>query len=238
MQILPTRIDIRFDCIRRGLLLGTTLRRYFTTGVLALLPTAATIWVIATLAKWVDGVIVQRAFYLFQRTVLDGGELPPILKFSVGFLAILIVLIAITGLGMLTRNVAGRYVLGLVDVFFTNVPFANKVYTFVKGIIESVSLVGAEHFDKVVAIEYPRKGVHSIGFVSRRLTESFLKGVEGERIAVFIPTSPNPTSGFIIIADQADTLELDLTPEDALKFIVSGGVVLPGGVSQEQDSKV
>ena len=204
-----------------------TFRKYFTTGLLVLLPMAATVWVIMILANWIDGYILTHAFNLIKK--LDPNEVwnPIAMKWMVGIVAIVLSLLAVLALGGLTRNAAGRFTLRLMDTFFTRVPLANKVYIFVKGLIDTISLAGGGHFERVVAIEYPRKGVHSIGFVSRTMDETFLKGSVAEKVAIFVPTSPNPTSGFIIVADVEDTVPLDLTPEDALKFIVSGGVVLP-----------
>lgn len=204
-----------------------TFRKYFTTGLLVLLPMAATVWVIMILARWIDGYILSHAFNLMERLGLDEVWDPGAMKWVVGIMAIVLTLLAVAALGGLTRNAAGRFTLRLMDTFFTRVPFANKVYIFVKGLIDTISLAGGGHFERVVAIEYPRKGIHSIGFVSRTMDEHFLKGSVAEKVAVFVPTSPNPTSGFIVVVDVADTVRLDLTPEDALKFIVSGGVVLP-----------
>ncbi len=114
------------------------------------------------------------------------------------------------------------------------VPLASTVYTFVQGLIENLDVIQAGYFQKVVLIEYPRKGVWSVGFVSRELRGMIQDSIPGEKMAVFVPTSPNPTSGFVIVTDAAETLPLDMSPEQALKFIMSGGVLMPGASKEAE----
>jgi uncharacterized membrane protein len=206
----------------------TDLKRYFTTGLLALLPIAASVWVIVWLFRWVMDALLApffRAQWLAQLLAMLPDILLPWVQ---GLIGLIVIFVAISALGMLATNVAGRWFLGLVDKFMKRVPLANTVYSFVQGLIDNLNILSAGYFKRVVLIEYPRKGVWSVGFVSRDLTGNIQNAVPGHHMAVFVPTSPNPTSGFIIVAESSEVLPLDITPEQALKFIVSGGVLMPG----------
>jgi len=196
--------------------LAPLLKRWFTTGLLALLPAAAAVWVLYSIYRWLE----RWTRYLFPMEWL-----PTWLQSLIG---IVILLFVITLLGVLTSNVVGRWFLNLIDLFMKQVPLANAVYSFVKGLVENLNTMQAGNFQQVVLIEYPRKGVWSLGFISRELEGLIQDAVPGERIAVFVPTSPNPTSGFIVILDKVDAISLDISPEEALKFIMSGGVLMPG----------
>jgi uncharacterized membrane protein len=200
--------------------LGPLLKRYFSMGLITLLPTAAALWVILWTYRWLEH---------WARFVFPLQSLQPWIQSLIG---IIIVLFAITLLGILTTNVVGKWFLRLMDLFMEQVPLANTVYGFVKSLIENLGTLRAGNFQKVVLIEYPRIGVWSVGFISRELTGKIQETVSGQKVAVFIPTSPNPTSGFIAVVGKDDIISLDITPEEALKFIMSGGVLMPDAAKE------
>jgi len=207
---------------------GKLLKRYFTTGLLALLPVAASVWVIVWLFRWVDGIAIRP---LFQAVWIQAlvGRLPQIAQPWVErLLGIIILFFGISALGLLTTNVVGRWFLSWLDAFMKKVPLASAVYSFVKGLIENLRVVGPGCFQNVVLVEFPRKGVWSMGFVTRTIKSPFASSVPGNMLAVFVPTSPNPATGFILLIDSSDVIQLDISLEDGLKFIMSGGVLMPG----------
>ena len=210
----------------------TGLKRYFTTGLLALLPIAASVWVTVWLFRWVMDTLLAPFFRAAWLSMLLNRLPEMLVPWVQGAIGLVVLFFAVAGLGMLATNVVGRWFLGLVEKFMRRVPLANTVYSFVQGLIDNLNMMKAGYFQRVVLIEYPRKGVWSIGFVSRELVGSIQNSVPGDRMAVFVPTSPNPTSGFIIVADREEVIALDISPEQALKFIVSGGVLMPGASAE------
>jgi len=204
------------------------LKRSFSTGLVVLLPFAATIWIIVWLLKSLEALLIKP---LFQADWIKQffSVLPEILiPWIQALIGLAIIFIVISALGWLASNFLGKWFLGKFDWIMTKMPLASTVYTFVKGLIENLRVMRSGYFKKVVLVEYPRKGIWSIGFVSRDLTGAIQTSSDNESMAVFIPTSPNPTSGYIIVIDKTEAQQLDISPEEALKFIVSGGVVMPG----------
>jgi len=184
-----------------------------------LLPIAATAWVLIWLYGWVEGIALR----IFPEAWTE--QIP---LWSQTLMGLIVLIAGIFLLGVLTRNVAGRWLVNMVDHFMARVPLASTVYNFVKGLAENLDVMRTGYFRKVVLIEYPRPGIWSVGFISRPLEGDIQTAIEGHRTAVFIPTSPNPTSGFIVVVDDKEVIPLDISPEQALKFIMSGGVLMPG----------
>ncbi len=213
---------------------STRLKRYFTTGLLALLPIAAAIWVIIRLYKWIEAIAIKPLFQAEWINNLFINFPEVLIPWVQGFLGLIIIFFGISGLGFLTTNVVGRWFLGGIDAFMKKVPLANTVYSFVQGLIDNLRRMRSGYFQRVVLVEYPRRGIWSIGFISNELEGNIQTTVPGKRVAVFVPTSPNPTSGFIVVVDESEVLSLDITPEEALKFIVSGGVVMPGAGGESE----
>ncbi len=199
--------------------ISSILRRYFSTGLIVLLPIAATAWVLIWIYGWLELIALQ----IFPEELTE--EVPIWSQILIG---LVFIVACITLLGFLARNVAGRWVVRMMDLFMARVPLASTVYNFVKGLTENLGMMQSGYFKRVVLVEYPRPGIWSVGFISRPLEGDIQSAIEGQRTAVFIPTSPNPTSGFIIVVDDQEVISLDITPEQALKFIMSGGVLMPG----------
>ncbi|HEX9745659.1 MAG TPA: DUF502 domain-containing protein [bacterium] len=211
------------------------LKTYLTTGLFVLLPFLAAIWVIVAISRWISGVFVQPIIGtgILNAIFEDPEQVPFYFEILVGIIAIFAALTLLTALGMLATNVVGKWFLGWVDKFFVSVPLASNVYNFVKGLIENFNLAGSGKFEEVVVIEYPKSGIWSVGFISSKVSGAIKVALPGERIAVFVPTGPNPTSGFIVLVEPSDIIHLDMSPEEALKFIVSGGVLMPGASTQK-----
>ena len=129
-------------------------------------------------------------------------------------------------LGAIFSTLFGRSLLNYFDNLITRIPFAGNVYKAIKQITETFSNADAA-YQKVVLIEYPRKGVHAIGFMTGSTKGEIKTKTKKEMVNVFVPTTPNPTSGFLLLFPEEDVIELDMSVEDAIKLVVSAGLVIP-----------
>jgi len=143
----------------------------------------------------------------------------------------LVALIAVCIVGALLASVVGRTLWRMVEKFIMNTPFLRRVYPYIKQITDFVLTQEEKKkmFSRVVAVEYPRKGIWSMGFVTGSGLEGVVDNVKKEFLTVLIPTSPTPFTGFVIMVPKKQTIELDMTMEEALRFAVSAGVITPSG---------
>jgi len=189
------------------------LKRYFLAGILAILPLGLTAWLLFRIFTAIDSSVSP----LITRWV--GFEIP-----GLGFAAtILFVVLA----GLFASNIIGRTIIGRVDQLFAKVPLFSRIYISVKQIGEG--LIGGQKnlFERVVFFEYPRRGSWVVGFVTSE-HEGVLAGRSGKRYYhVFLPTTPNPTSGFLLVLPAEDLVEAEMSVEEGLKLVVSGGTVAP-----------
>ncbi|MEO1669931.1 MAG: DUF502 domain-containing protein [Cyanobacteria bacterium J06631_2] len=192
-------------------------------GLLVVIPLATTIWLSISTAKW--------AINLFTRipkqiNPFDGLDplLTDVLNFSVGFA---VPLLSILIIGLMARNIAGRWLLDFGEQFLQAIPLAGSVYKTLKQILETLLSDSKAKFRRVVLIEYPRKGVWTMGFVTGKVSPQLQTHLQEEMISVFIPTTPNPTSGWYAVFPQKEAIDLDLSIEDAFKVLISGGIVSP-----------
>ncbi|MHC4116132.1 MAG: DUF502 domain-containing protein [Planctomycetota bacterium] len=144
----------------------------------------------------------------------------------------LIALVVVCILGAILASVVGRTLWRMIEQFIMNTPFLRRVYPYVKQITDFFLTEEEQKslFRRVVAVEYPRKGIWSVGFVTGTGLERVVAVVKREFVTVLIPTSPTPFTGFVITVQRKQTIDLDMTIEEALRFIVSGGVITPGRV--------
>lgn len=190
-------------------------RRSFLTGLLVLAPLGVTAWVSVWLFRTLDDLVRP----LILSVPWIAHALPPGGILGIGVLAAIVV---ITLVGLFANNLLGRTFFGLIDSMLARIPWVKAVYGAAKEISGVVFSDKGRAFRYVVLIEYPRAGIYSIGFVT---SEPVHAGHE-EFIHVFLPTSPNPTSGYFLLVPRADCRRLDMSVEDGLKLIVSGGAVI------------
>ena len=204
------------------------LRKYFIAGLLVWLPLAATV------------IVIKLAIDLLDKTLL---LLPPewrpeaLLGFSIpGFGVVLAVsLLIITG--VLAANFFGRTLVKAWESLLGRIPLVRNIYTSVKQVSNTLFSADSISFRKVVLTEYPRKGIWSIGFLASDGLE-VAKQIAGEElISVFIPTTPNPTSGYIVMIPTNNVTELDMSVEDGFKFIISMGVVVPENSAKDLENQ-
>lgn len=204
------------------------LRTRFLTGVAVAAPLAITVWLIVTVVSFIDRTIKP----LIPAQYNPESYLP----FAIPGMGVLIAILALTLLGALAANILGRTVIAIGERLVNGLPFVRNVYGALKQIIETV-FQGQQHsFKEVVLVEYPMAGSYAVAFVASEGRGVIRQVVgQGEQvIGVFIPTTPNPTSGFLLFVPRSRAVPLDLTIEEAAKLIISFGIVqpdrLPAGV--------
>ena len=194
------------------------LRTYFITGLLVITPIGLTIFLIWNLFFFVDGILGEYVSNIMVK--FFGFEF----RTGLGFVAILILILFV---GMLARNYFGRKLIELGEWILKSIPFVNKVYNATQQISRAFISEKREVFKKAVLIEYPRKGIYSIGFLTRDTGGEVKEKIEEDTVSIFLPSTPNPTTGFILFVPKKDLVELDMSIEDSLKLIISFGAVLP-----------
>jgi len=195
------------------------LRNYFMAGTLVLAPSAVSVWILIQVFRWFDNILGRWYTQLFEYLELEVTHIP-------GLGAITLFLL-ITLIGIFARQYAGRKIFELWDKGVTNVPLINRVYVAVRQLADAFVKGGGIIFQRPVMVEYPRKGIYSIGFVTRRCEGPFCKIVGQDVSTVFIPTTPNPTSGVVVFIPQKDLIPIEMTVEDAMKLVISAGTLSP-----------
>jgi len=213
---------------RKGLWLW--LRNSFLTGIVISAPIAATLWLVWSFLKWVDGRIVP--------LIPKGYNPESYLPFAFPGLGLLIAVAALTLLGALTANIFGRTLIGAAERLVARVPLVSSIYGTVKQIVQTILSQQERSFDKVVLVEYPRPGLYAVGFVSTPAQGEIAARLGKDVIGVFVPTAPNPTSGFLIYEKHENLTYLDMSVEAGAKLILSAGLVYPEqSKAQPADSK-
>ena len=200
------------------------LRRYLVAGLLVWVPLGITFIVIKFLLDLMDRLLLVLPVEWRPETVL-GFSIP-------GFGLVLAVFILLVT-GMIVANLLGRSILRLWEGILNRIPLVRTVYSSVKQILSSILTTGSHSFRKVLLIEYPRKGIWTLCFQTGQATGELQANLEKESITVFVPTTPNPTSGFIMVVPKEDTKELNMDIEAALKLVMSLGIA-----SDSEHSKV
>lgn len=199
------------------------LRKDFVSGIFVLAPLAVTLWVIRHLIEWLGGP-TRDFFFFFVSENLKSKE------WFVGILTVVsacIVLLCITLIGALSRLVFGKLLVGSVERLMNRVPLVKTIYGTVKQIIDTIAQQKKAVFQRAVMIEFPRSGLYSIGFLTSEANGEVQFKTDSEVWNVFVPTTPNPTSGWLIMVPKEDVILLDMTIGDAMKLIISGGAVVP-----------
>ena len=197
-----------------------TTRRYFVAGVLFFAPIGITIWAIASIVVWLDNLILPRVLKL----VIPGLEEPPPLP-VVGMLFTFFVIIL---LGVIARHFLGGEFTRAWERLLGRVPVARNIYSGVKQLFEAIFSSGQRtQFNRVVLIEYPRKGIYALAFTTGTARGVVQEVTEKQMLNCFLPTTPNPTSGFYLLVPEDEVIDTDMSVEDAFKLVMSAGLVTP-----------
>ena len=203
---------------KKGNSLVNFIKRYFFTGLLISAPIGATIYITIFIVEFIAGLVPQR----FN----PNGLLPEIIGYEIPGLELIIAFISFILIGLIFSTLFGKAILGYFDNLITRIPFAGNVYKAIKQITETFSNADAA-YQKVVLIEYPRKDIYAIGFMTGETKGEIKDRKKIDMVNVFVPTTPNPTSGFLLFIPKEDAVELDMSVEDAIKLVVSAGMVVP-----------
>jgi len=200
--------------------LFTSIRNSFFAGVVVALPIGLTVWLITTFVGFVDKSVLP----WFPKQLV---ELIPasIRNLQIPGLGIIISAIALWGLGVIATNFFGSRLLRFGERILARVPVVSNIYNAVKQIVVTMAQQKERAFRDVCLLEYPRKGLWAIGFVTADLDGAPAKVLPKGHVCVFVPTTPNPTSGFLLFVPIKDITILDMTPEEGAKMIISGGMV-------------
>lgn len=194
-----------------------SVRVYFLAGLLVFLPVAITLWFIGWVIALLDSVLD-----ILPDALHPNAYLP----FAIPKLGAVVTLFLILFLGILTRGVATRRFLAAWENIFVKIPVFRGIYTAVQKLVQTF-LGQSETNRQVVMLEYPRKGVYTVGFAMGRAWRELEKKQDARLINVFVPTTPNPTSGFYLLVPENELSPLDMTLEEALKLITSSGLITP-----------
>ncbi|NNU80724.1 DUF502 domain-containing protein [Halovulum dunhuangense] len=209
----PPRIGRRATLFQR-------LRSDFLTGLVIVAPVTLTIWVIWTAITFIDARVVPLVPAAYNPATYLGKNIA-------GF-GVVIFLLFTALVGALTKGLFGRQLVRWGESLFDRTPIVRTIYNAVKQLIETVLNQSSASFQKACLLEYPRRGIWAVGFVSTDTQgEVPVKIGRQDMVSVFLPTTPNPTSGFLLFVPRADVIFLDMTIEDAAKLIISAGLVTP-----------
>lgn len=202
---------------KRGLL--ARLRTYFLTGIVVSAPVGITIWLIWLFVAFVDDTVVP--------LIPDAYNPSDVIGVSVPGIGVIVVLLVVTIIGFLVTNFFGRFMIKLGENLVSRVPVVRTIYGVLKQIFDAVLAQSEGAFREVILIEYPRKGIWVIGFVTSNTQGEIRRVMADEMVNVFLPTTPNPTSGFLLFVPRKDCITLNMTVEEGVKLVISGGIVSP-----------
>jgi len=195
------------------------IRSWFITGILVLTPIILTVYVAWAFITFVDNLVVP---------IVPNGYRPSnYLPFSIPGLGLIIVFTFTTLVGSLASGLFGRTLIRIWENILNRMPVVRSVYSAIKQILETVMAAQSDAFRQAVLVQYPRKDIWAIGFVTGSTKGEVSNNVSEKMINVFMPTTPNPTSGFLLFFPEKDLIFLKMSVEDALKLVVSGGMVIP-----------
>lgn len=205
------------------------LRGYFYAGLIVILPLFLTIFIINWMVNFVTTMTMESFFTVLINNAIRffGIEDNLHLKTAVYVLYLLSILVLITFIGYITKNIIGKKITRSINRIIGKLPIVKHIYTTINQIVSLISSEKGNTYKRAIAVEYPRKGIYSIGFLTSETNEILSNVVGKELCNVFIPTSPNPTSGMFICVDKKDIIFLDMKIDDAVKLIISGGVIVP-----------
>ena len=195
----------------------TKIKNYFLTGVLVTAPVVITFWIVTSLVNVFDRLVTPIIPYYINPNFYLPRDVP-----GLGLIVLFIYLVFI---GFITANFFGSWVLKKTELIIHKIPLIKVFYKAIKQILETLLKGNSKAFREAVLLEYPRKGVWVIGFTTGKVEGAIKKKIKNELINVFVPTTPNPTSGFLLLVPRKDLKHLDVNVDDAIKTIVSAGII-------------
>ena len=208
------------------------LRNSFLTGIVIVTPLGVTFYLIVTFVGFVDNVVKP----LIPPRYNPENYLPG--DFTIPGLGVLIAVVMLTALGALAANIFGRTLISVGERVVNRVPLVRNVYGALKQIVETVFSGNANSFKEVVLVQYPMEGLYVVAFVSAEGRGSMRTHIGEDVVGLFVPTTPNPTSGFLLYTKRSNTIPIDMSVEEAAKLIISFGMVSPDKLPQDVQDKL
>ncbi|MFZ6646572.1 DUF502 domain-containing protein [Undibacterium sp. TJN25] len=203
------------------------MRKYFITGLLILVPLAITLWVLNAIISTMDQSLLLLPVQWRPEAVVG---------FHIPGLGTILTLLIIFVTGLLTQNFIGKYLVSIWEGLLNRIPIVNSIYSSVKQVSDTLFSSSGNAFRKAMLVQYPHQGSWTIAFLTGVPGGDVANHLQGEYVSVYVPTTPNPTSGFFLMMPKADTIELDMSVDAALKYIVSMGVVAPEHLPVKKDA--
>ncbi|MEO8598433.1 MAG: DUF502 domain-containing protein [bacterium] len=194
------------------------MRKYFITGLLVLVPLVITLWVLSLIIGTMDQSLLLLP-QSWQPKMLFGFNLPG--------LGTILTLLSIFLVGLLAQNFIGNYVVVAWEAALRRIPVVNSIYSGVKQVSDTLFSPNGNAFRKALLVQYPREGSWTIAFMTGIPGGDVTNHLQGDYVSVYVPTTPNPTSGFFLMMPRADVIELNMSVDAALRYIISMGVVTP-----------
>ena len=209
------------------------MKKYILTGLLVWLPLVITIWVLKSVIGTLDDVFAW--FIVVAQTVLPVSIHPVLADLQrVPGLSVIILVTALWLTGVAVTNMVGQWLLNQSNRMFSHIPIVKSIYNSVRQVSDTLFSSSGQAFREAVLVQYPRAGSWTIAFVTGRLTGEVADKLITEMVTVYVPTTPNPTSGFMLIVPRDEVMPLDMSVDEALKYIISMGVVAPPAAAKPQ----
>ena len=210
-----------------GLIAG--FRNSFLTGLVVIAPVALTIWLIWSVIGWIDGFVLPFIPNLYHPDNILNTFFGQDVAINIRGLGVVVFLLFTTLVGWIAKGFLGRSLIRIGENLVRRMPVVRSIYSGVKQIAETVFAQSDRSFEKACLIEYPRKGIWAVGFVSTEAKGEvkYKAKSNSDLLSVFVPTTPNPTSGFMLFFPRNDVIELEMSIEDAAKLVISAGLVYP-----------
>jgi uncharacterized membrane protein len=190
----------------------------FLTGIAAIIPVGVTVYILFHIISMMDNLL---------RIIPVRFQPDELLSFHIPGLGVIFTLVLIFIVGLITKSYLGNKLVASGEWFVGKIPFVRSIYQALKQLVDTVFSDKSQSFKKVVLIEYPRRGMYALAFVTSETSGEVQAGTAQKCINLFIPTTPNPTSGFYIMVPEDDVKHMDMTVEEAFKLIISGGIASP-----------
>jgi len=208
------------------------LKKVFFAGILVSLPLAFTLFLLKFLFVYIDNLLSP----LFTKILIGMGYSIDT-SFRIPGLGIVGIIAIIFLIGLFTRNIIGKTFIRLYEAVLVRIPILKNIYVGAKQVIETFGNSMGGSFNKVIMIEYPRKDVYALAFITSQAKGEVVRQTGQEMVNVFLPTTPNPTSGFFLLVPKEDIIELEMSVEDGVKMIISGGLVTPPDSAEKKTGK-
>jgi len=193
-------------------------KKNFITGLLVLIPLVLTAWVLFSLVEFLDQAVLflpehMRPEYFFGSDIFGFG--------------LILTAVVIFVIGIIANNFFGKKLIIIYEAIFNKVPFVKSVYSSIKQVSDTLLTSSGKAFSKAVLIEFPISGTYTFAFVTGEPDETLTKSLKGKYVNVYVPTTPNPTSGYTLIVPRNKVVELDISVDQVLKYVISMGVTPP-----------